>query len=106
LLSKRYQHHRAHGQIIVNPSGQLLILRLQFDRSAGDYQIKLGGAVELAQTTQCGAVLPDGVGVNASCVPHITNIEKFLETCPGSDLATSTILSDFEIRRANPSPDN
>src|SRR5437764_4274070 len=82
----------------VNPSRQLLILRLQFDRSAGDYQIKLGGAVELAQTTQCGAVLPDGVGCNASCVPHITNIEKFLETCPGSDLATSTILSDFEIR--------
>ena len=85
----------------VNPSRQLLILRLQFDRSAGDYQIKLGGAVELAQTTQCGAVLPDGVGVNASCVPHITNIEKFLETCPGSDPATSTILSDFEIRREN-----
>jgi len=83
----------------VSPSRQLLILRLQFDGSAGDYQIKLGGAVELAQTNQCGAALPDGVGVNASCVPHITNIEKFLETCPGSDSATSTILSDFEIRR-------
>ena len=52
----------------------------------------------MSSATQCGKDLPDGIGVSAQCVPHISNIEKFLNTCPASDPATATILEDFEIR--------
>ena len=43
----------------------------------------------MSSATQCGKDLPNGIGVNAQCVPHISNIEKFLNTCPASDPATT-----------------
>ena len=55
----------------------------------------------VSSATQCEKGLPDGIDVNASCVPRISNIGKFLETCPASDPATATVLADFEIRRNN-----
>lgn len=84
-------------------SKQPLVLRLAFDQDAGDYAIHLGGALSGAMPSadQCGKTLPDGIGVNAQCVPHISNIEKFLNTCPSSDPATATILADFKIRQNN-----
>jgi len=43
--------------------------------------------------------VPEGVRLNASCSPRISNIHRLLETCPASDPALSVILGDFEIRR-------
>ena len=53
-----------------------------------------------AKTPGCLSIsVPDGVRVNSSCLPFISNIQKLLETCPASDPATATILANFEIRR-------
>jgi hypothetical protein len=53
-----------------------------------------------AKTPGCLSIpVPDGVRLNVSCLPFISNIQKLLETCPASDPATATILANFEIRR-------
>jgi len=52
------------------------------------------------RTRTCFEVaVPEGVRLNASCSPRISNIHRLLETCPASDPALSVILADFEIRR-------
>ena len=71
---------------------------IPFRSSMADHDLR--SATVLA-ATQCGKDLPNGLGVNAQCVPHISNIERLLNTCPASDPATATILGDFEIRHDN-----
>jgi hypothetical protein len=54
----------------------------------------------IAGNRRCPEIaVPEGVSINASCSPFISNIHKLLESCPTTDPAIATILSDFEIRR-------
>ena len=76
----------------------LALSAIPFRGSMADHGLRSAAA---PPATQCGKDLPNGLGVNAQCVPHISNIEKLLNTCPASDPATATILGDFEIRHDN-----
>ena len=58
---------------------------IPFRGSMADHDLR--SATALA-ATQCGKDLPNGLGVNAQCVPHISNIEKLLNT--GNDPALGT----------------
>lgn len=79
------------------PAFLLAVSPIPFQGLTADHD---SGATATSFVVQCGKEFPSGIGV-VRCVPHISNIEKFLNTCPASDPATATILSDFEIRRNN-----
>ena len=101
-LTHRTLASLAVGVLLLSPS-----VLLEITDAASDQPPTRAGARPAKTHTRPGssaqlgdaATLPAGLALDACGAPFIADIEKFLETCPGSDPATNEILNDFQIRR-------